>query len=54
MFIGPPISFPRLDIGDLFARNIHGDERVKIEVRVDADGVGLLLSERTVALWLCL
>src|ERR1700724_408572 len=37
-------SFPRLDIAELFARYLHGDERVKIEVRVDADRVSLLLS----------
>jgi signal transduction histidine kinase len=40
----PPKSFPRFDIADLFARYVHGDERVKIEVRVDSDRVGLLLS----------
>ena len=40
----PAKSFPRLDIAELFARYVHGDERVKIEVRVDSDRVRLLLS----------
>ena len=39
----PTKSFPGLDIANLFASYVHGDERVKIEVGVDSDRLGLLL-----------
>ena len=45
-FIDPTQSFPRIEIAEFFARYVHGDERVKIEIRVDSDCVGLLLCGR--------
>ncbi len=42
MFIGPPISFAGLDVGELLARHVHRDERIEVDVGIDADGARLV------------
>ena len=35
----------RLDVGELLARHVHRDERIEVEIGVDADGVRLLFGD---------
>ena len=37
--------FPGLDVRELFPGHVHRHERIKIEVSVDADRVGLLFND---------
>ena len=46
MFIGPlPNSFPGCDVGELLPRDVHRQERIQVDIRIDADGVSFLLGE---------